>query len=56
MITSNPITDVAAARAWRTFQITSAAVFLLLLATKVVVAASAPLSAHFSNVSAADLS
>jgi EmrB/QacA subfamily drug resistance transporter len=48
--------DDAAARAWRTFRIASAAVFLVLLDTTAVVAAYAPLRAHFSAVSAADLS
>jgi EmrB/QacA subfamily drug resistance transporter len=48
--------DAAAARAWRTFRIASAAVFLVLLDTTAVVAAYAPLRAHFSAVSAADLS
>ncbi len=53
----NPSTpDDAAARAWRTFRIASAAVFLVLLDTTAVVAAYAPLRAHFSAVSAADLS
>ncbi len=48
--------DDAAARAWRTFRIASAAVFLVLLDTTAVVAAYAPLKAHFNAVSAADLS
>ncbi|MEY8689072.1 MAG: MFS transporter [Leptothrix sp. (in: b-proteobacteria)] len=53
----NPsLPDEAAARAWRTFRIASAAVFLVLLDTTAVVAAYAPLRAHFSAVSAADLS
>lgn len=49
-------TDQAEARAWQTFRIASAAVFLVLLDTTAVVAAYAPLRAHFSDVSAADLS
>jgi EmrB/QacA subfamily drug resistance transporter len=48
--------DAAAAGAWRTFRIASAAVFLVLLDTTAVVAAYAPLRAHFSAVSVADLS
>ena len=53
----NPSTpDDAAARAWRTFWIASAAVFLVLLDTTAVVAAYAPPRTHFSAVSAADLS
>lgn len=56
-MTTNPSTpDAAAARAWRTFRIASAAVFLVLLDTTAVVAAYSPLRAHFSGVSAADLS
>lgn len=46
----------AAAAAWRTFRIASAAGFLVLLDTTAVVAAYAPLRAHFSSVSSADLS
>lgn len=56
MTTNNPTPDAAAARAWRTFRIASAAVFMVLLDTTAVVAAYAPLRAHFSAVSAADLS
>lgn len=56
-MTPNPSTpDADAARAWRTFGIASAAVFLVLLDTTTVVAAYSPLRAFFSAVSAADLS
>lgn len=43
-------------KAWRTFWIASAAVFLVLVDTTAVVAAYTPLRAHFSGVSAAELS
>ena len=46
----------AAQAAWRTFRIASAAGFLVLLDTTAVVAAYAPLRAHFNSVSSADLS
>ena len=45
-----------AASPWRTFWIASAAGFLVLLDTTAVVAAYAPLRAHFSGVSVASLS
>lgn len=46
----------AIASPWRTFWIASAAVFLVLLDTTAVVAAYAPLRAHFSGASVASLS
>ena len=46
----------AGSAAWRTFRIASAAGFLVLLDTTAVVATYAPLRAHFSAVSLADLS
>ena len=46
----------AAQAAWRTFCMASAAGFLVLLDTTAVVPAYAPLRAHFSAVSLADLS
>jgi EmrB/QacA subfamily drug resistance transporter len=46
----------ATGHAWRSFWIASAAVFLVLLDTTAVVAAYAPLRAHFRDVSVADLS
>lgn len=45
----------ALASPWRTFWLASAAVFLVLLDTTAVVAAYAPLRAHFSSVSVAEL-
>jgi EmrB/QacA subfamily drug resistance transporter len=53
MSTPPPLIDP---RPWRTFWIASAAVFLVLLDTTAVVAAYAPLRAHFNGVSVATLS